>query len=273
MFCNILGKTVLPVIPYDMIQLRFAVTVYYISGRQTLTPVHPHVKGTVKTIGKPSFLRVQLVGGEPIETTGQLSEIIRAAIPARMRQNGHPSKRTFQAIRIECNQELEISFLLLLLKHPQFCTFRTAVFLQLSPVRQNRLFRDDTAQRLLSADTYRKFRRAGTRIFQREMEQQPRRVLSNTTRKNRDKARHMSLGYVAFLVLVMCVAGYVLINFLQLQADITNVTQNIARQQKELNNLKVANDFLPPVAHPGGSGSRGSSPVSSGPIRSVLFSL
>lgn len=77
---------------------------------------------------------------------------------------------------------------------------------------------------------------------QREMEQQPRRVLSNTTRKNRDKARHMSLGYVAFLVLVMCVAGYVLINFLQLQADITNVTQNIARQQKELNNLKVAND-------------------------------
>lgn len=43
----------------------------------------------------------------PIETTGQLNEIIRAAIPAKMRQNGHPSKRTFQAIRIECNRELE----------------------------------------------------------------------------------------------------------------------------------------------------------------------
>ena len=77
---------------------------------------------------------------------------------------------------------------------------------------------------------------------QREMEQQPRRVLSNTTRKNRDKARHMSLGYVAFLVLAMCVAGYVLIHYLQLQADITTVTQNIARQERELNNLKVAND-------------------------------
>lgn len=44
-----------------------------------------------------------------IETTGQLNEIIRAAIPAKMRQGGgHPSKRTFQAIRIECNKELEV---------------------------------------------------------------------------------------------------------------------------------------------------------------------
>ncbi len=77
---------------------------------------------------------------------------------------------------------------------------------------------------------------------QQEMEQQPRRALSNTTRKNRDKARHMNLGYVAFLVLAMCVAGYVLINYLQLQAAITNVTENIASQQRELNNLKVAND-------------------------------
>ena len=44
----------------------------------------------------------------PIETTGQLNEIIKAAIPAKMRQNGHPSKKTFQAIRIECNHELDV---------------------------------------------------------------------------------------------------------------------------------------------------------------------
>lgn len=44
---------------------------------------------------------------KPIETTFELNEVIRAAIPAKMRQNGHPSKQTFQAIRIECNQELE----------------------------------------------------------------------------------------------------------------------------------------------------------------------
>ena len=44
---------------------------------------------------------------KPIETTFELNEVIKAAIPAKMRQNGHPSKQTFQAIRIECNQELE----------------------------------------------------------------------------------------------------------------------------------------------------------------------
>ena len=46
---------------------------------------------------------------KPIETTGELSEIIKAAIPAKIRATGgHPSKRTFQAIRIECNKELEV---------------------------------------------------------------------------------------------------------------------------------------------------------------------
>lgn len=45
---------------------------------------------------------------KPIETTFELNEIIKAAIPARMRQNGHPSKQTFQAIRIACNRELEV---------------------------------------------------------------------------------------------------------------------------------------------------------------------
>ncbi|MCM1027440.1 MAG: 16S rRNA (cytosine(1402)-N(4))-methyltransferase RsmH [Roseburia sp.] len=45
---------------------------------------------------------------KPVETTFELNEIIRAAVPARMRQNGHPSKQTFQAIRIECNRELEV---------------------------------------------------------------------------------------------------------------------------------------------------------------------
>lgn len=44
-----------------------------------------------------------------IETTGELNEIVHAAIPAKMRaQGGNPSKRTFQAIRIECNRELEV---------------------------------------------------------------------------------------------------------------------------------------------------------------------
>ena len=45
----------------------------------------------------------------PIETTGQLNEIIRHAIPMKIQKtSGHPSKRTFQAIRIELNHELEV---------------------------------------------------------------------------------------------------------------------------------------------------------------------
>ncbi len=51
---------------------------------------------------------VQARAVKPIETTFELNEIIKISIPARMRQDGHPSKRTFQAIRIECNRELEV---------------------------------------------------------------------------------------------------------------------------------------------------------------------
>ena len=45
----------------------------------------------------------------PIETTGELIEIIKGAIPMKVRAvGGHPAKRTFQALRIECNRELEV---------------------------------------------------------------------------------------------------------------------------------------------------------------------
>lgn len=42
-----------------------------------------------------------------IETTKELAEIIKSAIPVRFQNEGHPAKRTFQAIRIEVNNELE----------------------------------------------------------------------------------------------------------------------------------------------------------------------
>ena len=45
----------------------------------------------------------------PIETTTQLAEIVKQAIPMKMRlTGGHPAKRTFQAIRIELNEELTV---------------------------------------------------------------------------------------------------------------------------------------------------------------------
>jgi len=45
---------------------------------------------------------------KPVETTFELVDIIKAAIPAKFRREGHPGKKTFQAIRIEVNQELQI---------------------------------------------------------------------------------------------------------------------------------------------------------------------
>lgn len=46
---------------------------------------------------------------KPIETTFELNETIKASIPMKFRATGgHPSKRTFQAIRIECNHELDV---------------------------------------------------------------------------------------------------------------------------------------------------------------------
>ncbi|MFR4578484.1 MAG: 16S rRNA (cytosine(1402)-N(4))-methyltransferase [Clostridium fessum] len=52
---------------------------------------------------------VQARQKKEIETTGELTEIIRASIPAKVRATGgHPAKRTFQAIRIELNQELDV---------------------------------------------------------------------------------------------------------------------------------------------------------------------
>ena len=69
----------------------------------------------IKDYGEEQFVKniakhiVNARKDKPIETTGELNEIIKAAIPAKMRATGgHPSKKTFQAIRIECNRELEV---------------------------------------------------------------------------------------------------------------------------------------------------------------------
>ncbi len=69
----------------------------------------------IRDYGEDSFAKniakhiVKARQDKPIETTGELNDIIRAAIPARVRQGGgHPSKKTFQAIRIELNRELDV---------------------------------------------------------------------------------------------------------------------------------------------------------------------
>jgi len=69
----------------------------------------------IKNYGEEKFARniarhiVRAREKKPIETTYELNEIIKEAIPAKFRATGgHPSKRTFQAIRIEVNRELDV---------------------------------------------------------------------------------------------------------------------------------------------------------------------
>ena len=63
-----------------------------------------------------------------ILTTGELTEIIKKSIPVKFQQNGHPAKKTFQAIRIEVNNEIEplyntiVSAIKLLKKGGRLCT-------------------------------------------------------------------------------------------------------------------------------------------------------
>lgn len=76
----------------------------------------------------------------------------------------------------------------------------------------------------------------------RAIEEEPRRKLSNQTRKNRERARYMNLGYVAFLGIAMLIAGYVLIGYIQMQADLTAQVEQIARLESQLNNLRLSND-------------------------------
>ncbi len=70
----------------------------------------------------------------------------------------------------------------------------------------------------------------------------PKRRQMPSVRKNREKARHMSFGYVVFLVAAMCTAAFVLLNYIQLQAELTQRTKDVAAKEIELNNLKSSND-------------------------------
>lgn len=69
----------------------------------------------IKEYGEERFAKsiarniVQKRQEKPIETTGELVDIVRASMPAKAKNGkGHPAKRTFQAIRIEVNHELEV---------------------------------------------------------------------------------------------------------------------------------------------------------------------
>lgn len=76
---------------------------------------------------------------------------------------------------------------------------------------------------------------------QRQLEEPQRKVLSNQARKNREKAKHMSLGYIVFLIAAFSMAGVILINYIKLNAEIITLNEHIAGQEKILNELRIDN--------------------------------
>ena len=61
-------------------------------------------------------------------------------------------------------------------------------------------------------------------------------------RRNRDKARHMSAGYVLFLVAALCAAALILVNYIQLQSELTTLTKSVAAKESQLNSMRISND-------------------------------
>ncbi len=78
--------------------------------------------------------------------------------------------------------------------------------------------------------------------IQRRLQEPPKRPVQNEVRKNRDKAHHMSMGYVLFLAAALVAAGLILVNYVQLQAELTNLTKTNASKVSELSSLRLAND-------------------------------
>lgn len=80
------------------------------------------------------------------------------------------------------------------------------------------------------------------KLDQQQTVRQPRTGISNTTRKNREKAGHMNPAYVLFLCVALIATGIILVNYIGLQSDITSSVKRISRLESELNELKLAND-------------------------------
>ena len=52
----------------------------------------------------------------------------------------------------------------------------------------------------------------------------------------------MSAGYVMFLAAALCAASFILVNYIQLQSELTTLTKIVADKESDLNSLKLSND-------------------------------
>lgn len=66
--------------------------------------------------------------------------------------------------------------------------------------------------------------------------------LSNQTRRNRDRAKHMNPGYVIFLTFAMMLTVIVCIQYLMLRSDMTTKVKELAKLEAQLNEMRAEND-------------------------------
>ncbi len=77
---------------------------------------------------------------------------------------------------------------------------------------------------------------------QRQLQEPPRKQLSHETRKNREKAQHMNLGYVVFLMAALLTCGVILTHYIQLQSELTTKRETVSSLESKLNTMRLAND-------------------------------
>lgn len=75
-----------------------------------------------------------------------------------------------------------------------------------------------------------------------ETPRKPEKKVNNSIRKNRDRAKNMNPGYVLFLMAALAATGIILVYYIGLQSDITNSIKHISTLEKQLNEIKVANE-------------------------------
>ncbi len=76
----------------------------------------------------------------------------------------------------------------------------------------------------------------------REIEEAPLTRVSHATRRNREKATHMNVGYVFSLIAAVCFTSAVLIGYISMQAQNTSLSESIAAKESQLNAMKMSND-------------------------------
>ncbi len=72
--------------------------------------------------------------------------------------------------------------------------------------------------------------------------ERPEKKVSRQVRQNRDKALHMSSGYVMFLAVAAVLALVICVNYIQLQSRLTSTSKNITHMQQELVRLREENN-------------------------------